>query len=326
MEIRFCCDNSLVAGECEADGYAWTEYLNADNDQTDDGDYELIKSWSASEVCGNPTGVQARSLQGNKDWTHVSTDVGFYCVNSEQDDGACDDYEVRYCCPKYQSAECNLKGYAWTDWIDRDDPDQMGDIENLSALQPNTACRSPIATRAKDNSAGVADGTSDAVTHIDSTGFYCYNHEQPGGKPCSDFSVSFCCPTDEADVTCNDSGVCQANEWCLETSSGPTCHCGDDDFNIDWDSDDFAEFEDGTCLPLDGQAHIDAGQIEVGNCDEYGYAWTDLVSVSDPTTGDGDYEFIHNHPRGCDAPTGLRAVPNSAMTWPVHIDLGIGFW
>ena len=84
-------------------------------------------------------------------------------------------------------------------------------------------------------------GTSDSVTHLDLSGFYCINDEQPNGLPCSDFAVSFCCPVDE-EVTC-ETAVCDENEWCLETGAGPLCKCGDDDFNDDHDDFDFVEYE-----------------------------------------------------------------------------------
>ena len=88
---------------------------------------------------------------------------------------------------------------------------------------------------------------SDQVTHLDLTGFYCFNDEQTNGLPCSDFAVSFCCPTDDP-VTC-ETAQCGPNEWCLETAEGPICKCGDDDFNDDWDNSDFVELEDGECIP-----------------------------------------------------------------------------
>ena len=61
-------------------------------------------------------------------------------------------------------------------------------------------------------------------------------HPRPSGLPCSDFSVSFCCPVED-DVTC-ETAHCDANEWCLETQAGPICQCGDDDFTDDWDDQD----------------------------------------------------------------------------------------
>ena len=335
IEIRFCCEQTHIDGDCDQEGYEWTRYYDSDAFMNDGGDYELISSFSADQVCGNPAAVQARLQQTpnlpSYEFTHVSKDLGFYCVDSEQDDGKCDNYEVRFCCPKYQVGECNLQGYAWTNWIDNDDPTDLGDMENFSSLQPNTACRNPVAIKAKDNNAHFLDNTSDQVTHLDMSGFYCFNHEQNNGLPCSDFSVSYCCPTDEQTLTCGSAGVCPENEWCLETAIGPQCFCGDDDFNVDWDDDDYVEYEDGTCLHNNSSDVACDGvecTLEVGSCDTYGYAWTTLSSVSDPTTDSGDFEFIHAHPRGCDAPSGVRAsaADDGSSTWPVHLNLDLGFW
>ena len=119
MEIRFCCEQTLIDGDCSADGYAWTDYYNSDTNVTDNGDFEI--NGNTAGVCSDPHAVQARTVTGDiaNDFTHIDKDVGFYCVNGEQDDGSCADYEVRYCCPKYQIGECNLKSHQWTEYYNR---------------------------------------------------------------------------------------------------------------------------------------------------------------------------------------------------------------
>lgn len=43
--------------------------------------------------------------------THIDLSFGFYCSNEEQAFGQrCADFEVRYCCPKWQINECDIKG------------------------------------------------------------------------------------------------------------------------------------------------------------------------------------------------------------------------
>lgn len=65
------------------------------DDPTNGGDYETRHDFSTDEVCENPIAVQAQSrTPGAVDYTHVDTNYGFWCLNSEQDDGACGDYEV----------------------------------------------------------------------------------------------------------------------------------------------------------------------------------------------------------------------------------------
>ena len=246
MEIRYCCPNKLQVGECEELGYAWTEYLDGD-DPDYDGDWETRNQFTQSQVCANPIAVQANPKDsGSTAMTHIDIDMGFYCLNEEQPIGTlCADFEVRYCCPKMQLNECDQKGWEWTPWLDRDDPDGTGDWENLHAFEPNQACLNPTAVRAMDLLPGIKN--SDQVTHLDLSGFYCFNDEQSNGLPCSDFAVSFCCPVDNP-VTC-ETAQCGPNEWCLETADGPICKCGDDDFNDDWDSADYIELEDGECIP-----------------------------------------------------------------------------
>ena len=325
MEIRFCCPTDFKAGDCDQPGYEWTGWL--DNDTPDeDGDWETLSSFDSNVACNNPMAVEAQPTNlGSTEYTHIDTSMGFYCLNEEQSyGGLCANFEVRYCCPKMQLGECDTKGYEWTGWLDRDDPVGTGDWENLHAYEPNQACAAPVAVRAMDNLVGTS-GNSDAVTHLDLSGFYCINDEQTNGLDCSDFSVSFCCPVDEV-VTC-ETAHCDANEWCLETPEGPICKCGDDDFSDDWDEVDFVEQEDGECLPV--ASPIVNSTVTAGQCTTAGYEWTNPMNKDDPT-GDGDFEYFHmfNSNEACNNPTGIRATftDTGAGSWPIHIDMMMGFW
>ena len=328
MEIRFCCPDKLQVGECDQEGYAWTDYTNEDLPDND-GDYETKFAVTSTGVCDSPIAVQANNVDGgSQDQTHIDLTLGFYCLNSEQTNGQCADFEVRYCCPKYQVGECNKKGYEWTAWLDRDDPVGQGDWENLDAFEPGQACASPIAAKASDLS---GKGFSDQITHLSLSGFKCFNDEQTNGHQCGDFAVSFCCPIDEV-VTCENAN-CGENEFCLETSSGPTCPCGDDDFNIDWDEIDYTRYEDGTCIPNDPTTTTNAttGEttIEIGSCNTFGYEWTPKLNMGDPLTADGDYEYMHNYNKQtvCSSPSGIRATTTGASgIWPLHMNLELGFW
>ena len=110
MEIRFCCPNKLQAGECDQPGYEWSDWLNKDSPD-EDGDWETVSRYSASEACANPIAVQANPTDsGSTDYTHIDVEMGFYCINEEQGfGGLCADFEVRFCCPKTQVGECNKK-------------------------------------------------------------------------------------------------------------------------------------------------------------------------------------------------------------------------
>ena len=90
-------------------------------------------------TCETPIAIEARPTDlGSTETTHIDIDIGFYCINSEQSsEQICAEFEVRYCCPKTQVGTCNLKGWEWTPWLDRDDSDGVGDIELLHAFEPN---------------------------------------------------------------------------------------------------------------------------------------------------------------------------------------------
>ena len=147
-------------------------------------------------TCENPTAVQARATDnGSFEYTHIDNDLGFYCLNSEQAfGGLCANFEVRFCCPQMQVGDCNKKDWEWTAWLDRDDPDGTGDWENLHSYEPNQACQNPSAVKVNDklvSSTGHTGGSSDAVTHLDLSGFYCLNDEQTNGRDPIFFLIFF---------------------------------------------------------------------------------------------------------------------------------------
>ena len=261
------------------------------------------------------------------DQTHINLEMGFYCLNSEQSSGQCPDFEVRFCCNKKQVGTCDKKGYEWTSWLSRDTPADSGDWEMLHAFEPNEACANPTGAKVQDIG---GDGGSDENYYLGLDGYFCLNDEQSNGQPCSDHAISFCCPTDEI-KTC-ETIVCDDTEFCHETSDGPKCKCGDDDFNVDADDEDFIRDETGACMPLDPPVTQKvAGEcvIEVGNCDTYGHEWSALMNTDDPWTDAGDFELLKNIQGICANPTGIRAVaPDTGNygSWPVHIDIDIGFW
>ena len=139
-----------LKGDCDQDGYEWTSYFNSD-DPSQDGDFEIISSHSSSAVCRAPIAIQAANVNaGSSDVTHIDLDIGFYCVNGEQDNGQCADFEVRYCCPKTQVGSCSTKGYEWTSWLSRDTAAGSGDWEMLHSFEPNQACSNPIGAKVTD--------------------------------------------------------------------------------------------------------------------------------------------------------------------------------
>merc|ERR1711892_1283351 len=177
----------------------WTDMLNADDPQGF-GDWEALRSHP--QVCAFPVGVEASRVDAaNADAqvVHVSKEYGFWCINSEQDTVQCIDWQVRFCCPKYETGTCDTTSgaYAWTAFTSHDTPGVgIGDFETLTFLAENDVCSSPTGVKAQMVSGSTGE---DVVTHIDTNrGFWCLNEEQPSGE-CADFEVSHCCPIPQKD-------------------------------------------------------------------------------------------------------------------------------
>ena len=123
----FCC---RLVPDCP--GGEWTSYVNADV-PGGEGDFETL--WNARlidpSICENPIAVDARIVKSCLHWTVLGrgeiSGSGFVCKNTDPyfvasddqsssyfrsglddaewveysvDDYPCDDYEVRFCCPK----------------------------------------------------------------------------------------------------------------------------------------------------------------------------------------------------------------------------------
>lgn len=89
-------------------GGTWTAWLNRDG-PSGSGDYETLSDFRASgnNICNgaNPIGIECRVTATGLNWT-TSGEVysctplsGGVCVNSQQSDGYCQDYQVRFLCP-----------------------------------------------------------------------------------------------------------------------------------------------------------------------------------------------------------------------------------
>ena len=56
-------------------------------------------------VCKRPTAIGARVVSSNTsyqlagDTVHLTPSSGLLCFSQQQNDGQCEDYQVRYCCP-----------------------------------------------------------------------------------------------------------------------------------------------------------------------------------------------------------------------------------
>ena len=91
----------------------WTKFYNSDSPEGE-GDYETLMSVHHlidDNVCNNPTSVDARRVCDGVHWSLLGQGQiegnGFVCKNvqsylpiSSPLNVVCDDYEVRFCCPK----------------------------------------------------------------------------------------------------------------------------------------------------------------------------------------------------------------------------------
>jgi hypothetical protein len=84
---------------------SWTPWIDRD-DPTGNGDGEHLGAMMQEgyPVCANPTAVDCRRIVDGIDWTQTGevgscTTAGFVCLNADQPDQQCDDYEVRFYCP-----------------------------------------------------------------------------------------------------------------------------------------------------------------------------------------------------------------------------------
>jgi len=211
-EVRFCCGatnsgaTNLNVGTCKG---RWSSWKDRDN-PSGNGDYELLKDFSPTgDLCPKALAVQARMIGSSVLETDEIVKIslaGFSCVNDDQFQGGCSDYEVRFCCEtntvlSVGSCKANWNSWVqWSTWQDRDNPSGTGDYEPHELLIDNNFCPNPMAAQARIIGTRVLS-TSEVVT-FSIHGLTCRNIDQPGGGKCSDYEVRFCCstggfPTDE---------------------------------------------------------------------------------------------------------------------------------
>ncbi|XP_077966704.1 uncharacterized protein LOC144420858 isoform X2 [Styela clava] len=110
-------------------GDSWTKWIDADigyqNWNRDNfysvafgrGDFELFSlikdQLHSTNICASPTNAMAQVANGKHyleggDKVHMSID-GIYCLHSEQEDGRCNNYNVKFCCPDNTSAMNSTK-------------------------------------------------------------------------------------------------------------------------------------------------------------------------------------------------------------------------
>ena len=89
----------------------WTRWFNSNDNVGGKGDLEIISEINdkfGTMACGLPKDIKVRAVEskvvatkegGPEKYSNFDKFNGFTCLNKEQDDGQCMDYEVSLCCP-----------------------------------------------------------------------------------------------------------------------------------------------------------------------------------------------------------------------------------
>ncbi|CAB1419907.1 unnamed protein product [Pleuronectes platessa] len=182
--------------------YCWTDWFDRD-DPTATGDWEILSdlhSENVGKICKPPLKIEVQTTSGlNVSETGdviavADTTTGFICKNSDQKQGKCQDYRVRFMCP---NAFCSHK-VCWTNWFNRDRPSGIGDwelLDNLRKENPGEICEIPLFIDAVTvDGKDPASSTGQSIFILSPTkGFVCRNRDQTGCK-CRDYQVRFGCP------------------------------------------------------------------------------------------------------------------------------------
>ena len=112
-------DPTFEDGFCDEAGLngpamVWTDFMSIDSPNFGLGDYETLEKFAQNQVCSNPSAIMAQRIAGSGGRSltratslvvHISKELGFWCANDEQAGIPCDDFEVKFCCPKYEAGE-----------------------------------------------------------------------------------------------------------------------------------------------------------------------------------------------------------------------------
>ncbi|KAM8754214.1 mucin-5B [Acanthopagrus schlegelii] len=196
-KVKFTCSGQFCS-ECRT---RWFDH----DDPTRNGDYEVLSDLQKiypGEICQQPIAIEVQTVSGepasNTSDTFLNYDAtyGFACANADQGSRSCEDYKVRFTCPK---EFCQVSDQCRTRWLNGDNPSEEGDVESILQLLktfPGQVCRNPISIEAQTASGISAKHTGDTFLSYDvSFGFACINGKQKS-KQCEDYQVILTCPSD----------------------------------------------------------------------------------------------------------------------------------
>lgn len=196
-KVKFTCTGQFCS-ECRT---RWFDY----DDPTGNGDYEVLSDLLniyPGEICPQPIAIEVQTVSGepasNTSDVFLNYDAtfGFICVNSDQGSRSCEDYRVRFTCPR---EFCQVPEQCRTQWLNGDDPSDEGDVESIFQLLktfPGQVCRNPLSIEARTAKGISVKYTRDTYLAYDVTfGFACINDKQKN-KQCEDYQVILTCPPD----------------------------------------------------------------------------------------------------------------------------------
>lgn len=183
-----------LAGPAQA--YEWTDWVDMD-DPSGTRDRESISALinQLDLECDTVAAVQARRIsdgilaQHTGEVVNVSTNWGFTCVNADQPDGACDDYEMRIACVQ------------WTGWLDRADGGAArndNEFFHLHVGAGDIMCDAFVDMEARRVSDKVDATETGENLVIDERGLRCRANEQDDNR-CDDYEVRYLC-ADQAET------------------------------------------------------------------------------------------------------------------------------
>jgi hypothetical protein len=178
--VRFACPDPTTVG-------AWMDR----DDPSGSGDGEhlglLVQEYG---TCAEPVGIECQTTSGvdmsaSGEVVRCQANLGLECLNDSQSDYSCEDYRVRFSCPR---------GGAWTPWLNRDGTGGNGDGEHLSIfVAENKVCPRPLAAECRRTFDGLDWKIAGQKMICNPTqGSICLNADNVGG--CQDYQVRFFCP------------------------------------------------------------------------------------------------------------------------------------
>jgi len=197
-EVRFCCQSArkLQTGDCRCGQWSsWSNYASYNSEKP--GDSELLvdrPDYYIGGICKRPEASQARVVSTGTIFTNQIVRFGLHglvCMNENQVDGQCLDYEVRFCCANEGPTTYMALGHCsgqWSDWVNTDDPSGSGDFNILTR-----PCMyfGGYSTGVQGRIVQSLATSTHQVINLSLWGLWCINEENHG--TCLDYEFRYCC-------------------------------------------------------------------------------------------------------------------------------------